>query len=400
MSTIDSRAESLAAIDYSEVDVVSVAQEWTPLYTALSMPWRTAQPDGTYSEAWLWETYWKNGHKLFFKEIWENTRLFQLNGAIANVGVTTFTFDSTDWLIPNAILSFKSTWEQVKVVSITNATQAVVVRSFGTTTGGAIADDATCYFISTSLPAGMASTDAVTVDAVEIDNEMQKIVTTVKQSDYVDYLYQNPNVNDKLGGYLKSQINEHGKRIELAMLLSQKKYDATLKQGTMEWINELVKRSGNYDDLSAGVTKANLVAALGKPFKYGNPQYRTAFCGATALDKVALLFEDRLNVGSIENSKLNFKSLSLPGWETIKFVRHRDMNTNTGLEWHMIVIDPTQIKVVYQTGRDLNGKTLTGKTQVIPNTSVSTYAEITVDIVTRLSLMNANARAHSLLKLA
>ena len=63
---------------------------------------------------------------------------------------------------------------------------------------------------------------------------MQKIVTTVKQSDFVDYLYQNPNVTDKVGGYLKSQIVEQGLRIELAMLLGQKKYDSSAKQGTME----------------------------------------------------------------------------------------------------------------------------------------------------------------------
>lgn len=400
MTTIDARAESLLAIDYSEVDVVSTAQEWTPLYTTLSMPGRTAQPDGTYSEFGLGETFWKNWHKLYFKEIWENTRIFQLNGAILDWVTTTFVFDSTDWLVANAILNFKSTWEQVKVTSVTNATDAVVVRWFGTTAAWAIADNATCYFISTSLPSGVASTDAVTVAATEVDNEMQKIVTTVKQSDYVDFLYQNPNVENKIGGYLKTQINEHGKRTELAMLLSQKKYDSTLKQGTMEWVYELVKRSGNYDDLSGGITKANLVAALGKPFKYGNPQFRTAFCGATALDKVALLVEDRLQVGSIENSKLNFKSLSLPGGESVRFVRHREMNTNTGLDGHMIILDPTQIKVVYQTGKDLSGKALTGKTQVIPNTSVSTYAETTIDIVTRISLMNANAKAHSLVKLA
>lgn len=76
------------------------------------------------------------------------------------------------------------------------------------------------------------------------------------------------------------------------------------------------------------------------------------------------------------------------------------MDTNTGLNGYMLVLDPSQIKVVYQTGKDINGKALTGKTQVIPNVSVSTYAEITIDIVTRVSLMNANAKAHSYIKLA
>lgn len=36
--TEDTRAISLSAIDYSEVDVVSIAQEATPLYTTISMP--------------------------------------------------------------------------------------------------------------------------------------------------------------------------------------------------------------------------------------------------------------------------------------------------------------------------------------------------------------------------
>jgi hypothetical protein len=38
-----------------------------------------------------------------------------------------------------------------------------------------------------------------------------------------------------------------------------------------------------------------------------------ALCGKTALDKVALLFEDRLQVGKIENSSLKFSNLALPG---------------------------------------------------------------------------------------
>lgn len=400
--TIDTRAESLAAIDYSEVDVVSTAQEWTPLYTVLSMPWRTAQPDGTYSEFWAGESFWKNGHKLFFKEVGQNTRVFQLNGAIGDGTTTTFVFDSTVGMIANAILKFPSTEEQVRVASITNATTAEVVRWYGTVAAWAIANDATCYFISTTLAAGQASVDAVTVDAVEVDNEMQKIVTTIKQTDYVDYLLQNPNVKEKLGGYLKTQIQEHGKRIELAMLLSQKKYDSSLKQWTMEWVLELVKRSGNYDDLSGWLTKANLTTALSKPFKYGSTQKRTAFCGWTALNKVALLFDSTsvLVAGKIENSSLKFSSLELPGGEVVEFVRHRDMNTSTWLEGHMIVLDGVQIKVVYQTWEDLNGKTLTGKTQVIPNTATSTYAETVIDIVTRVSLMNANSKAHGLIKLA
>jgi hypothetical protein len=36
--TVQSRYESLASIKESEIDVVSIAEQGTPLYTALSMP--------------------------------------------------------------------------------------------------------------------------------------------------------------------------------------------------------------------------------------------------------------------------------------------------------------------------------------------------------------------------
>ena len=397
--TVQSRYESLASIKESEIDVVSIAEQGTPLYTALSMPWREAV-NGQYTEMGLWEATWSNGHKVYFKELGENIRVFQLNGAIADGVTTTFVFDSTAGLIANAILKFPSTWEQVKVASVTNATTAEVVRWFGTTAAAAIADDATAFFVSTTLPAGQASVDAIAVDAVEVDNEIQKIVTTVKQSDFEDFLRQNPNVQDKVGGYLKSQIIEHGKRIENAMLLSQKKYDSTNKQGTMEWVLELTKRSWNYDDLSGWLTKSNLIAALSKPFRYGDTQTKMALCGKTALDKVALLFEDRLQVGKIENSSLKFSNLALPGWEEVRFIRHPYMNSDTDLAGSILVLDPKQIQVVYAAGSNVEGKSVSGKTRIIPNMATSTYAETTVDIVTYVSLKNANAKAHGLIKLA
>lgn len=399
MSTLEARAESLLAIDYQEVDVVSTAQEWTPLYTALSMPWREAQPDGTYSGFGLWETFWSNGHKVFFNEVGENVRLFKVNGAVASTTEETVVFDSTDGLIANAVLKNPLTDEMFLVKSVDSSTSAELARWYGTSAAVNIADDTVLYFVTTTLPAWTASIDAVTVAATEVDNEIQKIVTTVKQTDYVDYLKQNPNVKSKLGWFMKTQLNEHGKRIELAMLLGQKHYDSSTKQGTMEWVLELTKRSGNYADLSGGITKANVLAALGTPFKYGNPQTRIALCGAGALDKIGLLFEDRLQVGKIENSSLKFSSLELTWGETVRFIRHRNMDTNTALNGHMLILDPTQIQVVYQTWEDLNGKALTGKTQVIPNPA-SNYANTIVDIVTRVSLKNANAKAHSLIKLA
>lgn len=397
--TVQSQAESLASLAESEIDVVSVAQNGTPLQTVFSMPWREMAADGTYSEMGMGETTWSNGHKFYFKELGENIRVFKVNWAIASTVTTTVVFDSTAGLIANAIIKNPLTEEQFKVLSVTNGTTAELSRWFGTSAAVNIADNTEMFFLTTTLPAGQASIDAVAVDAVEIDNEMQKIVTTIAQTDYVDYLRINPHVKDKLGGYLKSQVKEHAKRIELAMLLGQKKYDSGTQSGVMEWVLELAKRSGNYDDLSGWVTKTNLTAALIKPFKYGDTQNKTAFCWATARTTLALLFDtNKMITTNIENSTLKFSSLELPGGETVKFVSHPNMDASTGLASHIIVTDPSQIKVVYQTGEDAQGRKLSGKTQVIPNPA-SNYANTIIDIVTRISLMNSNAKSHWLIKL-
>ncbi len=156
MATVAAMYESLDSIKEDEVDVVSIAPESSPLYTVLAMPGREGV-NGNYDVMGMGEMTWSNGHKWFGKEVDENTKVFQLNGAIADGVDTTWTLDSTDGLIANAILNVPSTGEQVKVASVTNATDIVVVRGYGTVAAAAIADNAKLYFISTSVPAGTDS---------------------------------------------------------------------------------------------------------------------------------------------------------------------------------------------------------------------------------------------------
>ncbi len=200
---------------------------------------------------------------------------------------------------------------------------------------------------------------------------------------------------------MKHSLREHGKRIEYAMLLSQKKYDSTNKQGTMEGVYELAKRSGNYADLSGGLTKTNLFAGLRNAFRYGDSRVKYAFCGATALDKIALLFDTNFNANDkIENTTFKFSSLTLPGGEEIRFIRHPYMTTETGLDGYLILVDPSVIRVVYATGQSVNGASVSGKTRVIPNGSRTNYANTVIDIVTYITLANFNAKAHGYLKIA
>ena len=398
MATIAQFAESLASIEPTEVDVVSIAPEGTPLYTILAMPGREQTVDGSYDVMGLREGVWSNGHKWFGKEVDENVKVFAVNGPVPAAD-NTITVLSTEGLIANAILRVKETGEQLKVVSVTNATTFEAVRGFGTTAVAGIPAEATLFFVSTTLPSGEASVDTVAVAATEVDNEIQKIVTTARQTDYEDFLKKYPGEKQKIGGFMKVTMREHAKRIERAFLLSQKKYDAATKSGTMEGILELAKRSGNVADLSAGFTRATLVAALRKPFNYGTRQVRYAICGADALDKVALSFDaDKIYNDKVENASLKFSKIELPGGEEVRFVRHPDMTEANGLNSSIIVLDPEQISVVYATGEAMSGASVSGKTRVIPNTANSTYANTVVDIVTYVTLGSHNARAHGFVR--
>lgn len=395
MATPAEYAASLASVEESEVDVVSIAPEGSPLYTILAMPGREATVEGSYDVIGLNEGVWSNGHKWFGKELGENVKTFTVNGAVASTTTETLVLDSTAGLIVDAVLRIKETGEQVKVKSIASATSLDVSRGFGTVAAANVPDNATLSFVSTSVASGVASVGTVAVEATEVDNEIQKIVTTATQTDYEDFIRKYPGEKQKLGGFLKMTMREHAKRIERAMLLSQKKYDATTKSGTMEGVLELVKRSGNVANLSAGFTRAQLVAALRAPFATGNTQVRYALCGADALDKVALSFDaDRIANDKIENTSLKFSRIELPGGEEIRFVRHPEMTAYNGLNLSIIEIDPTQIGVIYGKGEGLEGEAISGKTRVIPNTAVSTYASKVVDIVTYVTLASHNASSH------
>lgn len=392
---------SLASVKEQEVDVVSIDPAGSPLYTMFTMPGRDVTAEGTYSQMGLGELTWSNGHKWFAKEVDENTNLFTVDGAVL-AAATSIVLDSVDGMIVSAILNVPSTGEQLLVTAIDAGTKTITVtRAYGTTAAANIADDAVLYFVSTSVASGQSSVDVVSVEAKEVDNEIQKIVTTVRQSDAEDFINLYPNLKDPVGGFMAHSIREHNKRIERAVLLSQKKYNPSTKSGTMEGIYELAKRSGNYADLSSTLTKATLISALRKPFLYGNPSKKYAVCGSNALDKIGLLFDSNFVLNdSIENTSLKFGKLILTGGEELRFVRHPFMNASTGLDSYAIVVDPSCIRVVYATGKAVTGASVSGKTRIIPNLANSTYADTIIDIVTYMTLANTNAKAHGLVKLA
>lgn len=61
-----------------------------------------------------------------------------MNGAIANVGVTTFTVVSTAGIVPNMVFQVPTTRENFRVLTVASATSITVERSFGSVTGSTI----------------------------------------------------------------------------------------------------------------------------------------------------------------------------------------------------------------------------------------------------------------------
>jgi len=400
MATPVEEIESLASIDELSVDVVSIEPQGTPLYSVLAMPGREQTAEGTYDTMGLGESVWPNGYTWSGKEMDENVKVFTVNGAIASTTEETFVVDSTEGLIANAVLRIKETEEQIRVISVTDGTTFEGKRAVGTTAAANVPNDATLFFVATSVAEGVASVDAIGVEATEVTNYIQKIVSTAKQTDFMDFVRQNPNVKKKGLGFLKRTLREHAKRIERAMLLSQKSFDTSTKQGTMEGVLELAKRSGNVSNISSALTKKNFVAALQKPFAYGNRAVKYAICGADALTEAMALFDaDKVYNDKLEVADLSFSKVVLPGGEEVRFIRHPDMTSANGLNGKMIILDPDYVKVVYGKGEDLESKPVDGKTRVIKNTAVSNYAQVTVDIVTYVTLGNNNARAHGIVQL-
>ena len=264
----------------------------------------------------------------------------QLNGAIANGGVTTFVVDSSDpdatvagrerhWglakhLKAGDLLMVEKTTEIaaidneiVEVVSVTNDTTFVVARGVCGTAAGAIADDIYLLKIGSRYGEGSNAASATTRNPVKYSNYCQIWKTSYEIARTV--LKTKIRTGDPLKNDKKRKVFDHSRDIEMSILFGRKN-ETTDSNGkpvrTMGGLREFIPTSRT-TIFGAAITTSTLLDALYPMFDYDTPSgdTRLAFCGngaLNAINKLVAASSDINFTGVVETYGMKLREYVLP----------------------------------------------------------------------------------------
>lgn len=389
----------------ADIDVVSVVTEGCPLLTLIATQARE-RINGSYSAIGTRERFWTRWQDYFHKEYGEYARTVQINGA--KTTETTLVLDSTVGLVVGQVLLNKTSGEMMRVTGITDATTITVKRAFGTVSIANIADNEVLAIISVSTAFGAVGVNEVRKNATTVTNYFQKITTTFFRTDLEDFTsneLQNmswDNVQKVTDMFVYEKTIEHATQIEYALLFGQKIKDAAGNQ--LGGVIRLALSGSALSDISSAPTLSNLIAAIKPTYKYGSSTMKYLLVGEdcdAALSNMIELFKVQqhgIQNYSVNGVDLTFTELTLVAGQKVRIVYHPYMTSTTGYGGHALVLDPSVLKIVWMKGKTYDGKEVNGTTRIEPVNP--TYANAQYDIVSYVTLHDAVAKAHGLIKLA
>jgi hypothetical protein len=390
---------SFEVYDNSEIELVSTARGATPFLSTLIGLGRQKN-GGQFDTIGLTEQISKNFPSFSWKEEGEQKEVFVID-ATANSAATTLVLVSTVGLIEGNVIRNATTNEQLRVSSVTNATDVVVQRAVGTKTAEGVVPGDKLIVIGTAVSQGVASVGTIGVAASDKSNYFQKFVTTVSTDDFTNLSNK---VRDKnsMNIFMKDRAIVHYRELEKAALFGQKKSgtDANGKAYyTMEGVVEMAKRGWTHD-ISSALTRGSLEEALGFPLRYtkNGSSAKIALCGTKVKAKLSELFEGRLQTGQIKEVNLEFEKIKF-GTGEYTFVYHPMMDEDSGYDKSMVVVDPAFLNIIYPSGQDLSGVGFNGKTKFVYNKSVETVAYQEGSYFTYATMMNSNSDSAGLFKI-
>jgi len=353
---------------------------------------------GNYKDFGFNEKLSSNFPTYTWKERDEANDIFSFN-AIATNAATTVVLTSTAGLYAGLVIRNIVTNEQLRIVSITNATTIVVERWVGTVVAAPIAVGQGMQVLSSASTKGQATLSAFWVANQNRSNYFQKFLTTFSQTDFDNLAYKIKWGED----IIAEKTIQHALEIEKAALFGQKKAstDPVTWQAyyTMEWVIENCKR-GWTNDISAALTRTTLEEALTNPLKYtkDGSYKKIVLCGTGVKSAISALFTQTLAVSQVKDVDLRFESLRINQGEFI-FIEHPLLDANTGYNGMMFVIDPSFCKIVYPEGKDLiKNAGMNGKTRFVMNDAVNNFANSEASLVTYLTMENSNSNAFAAIR--
>jgi len=387
------RAEYTSLEQYAteELQVISIAKGRTPLLSTLMAidKWLSGWTFNSLNLT-TWTT--KNFPTYTWYEKDERNDIYTVNGAITNVA-TTLVLTSTVWLYKGHLLRNITTNEQFRITSVTNATTVVIQRWVGST-AAAIANAAQLQLIWVASERAVATVGTLGTAAGAKSNYIQKFLTTFSETDFDKF-------SPKIGGsnmLVTENTIAHALELEKTALFGRAALSTDPvtwePYGTMGWVLNYAWQ-GWSDDLSGTLTTKNLETALNNPLKYTKDGSFTkiVLCGSDAKAAISDLFQNRIQTNQIKDVNLKFDSLETNNGRCV-FLNHPLLDTQSGYNWHIIVLDPSYIKAIYPTGKgEIDTKAVWGRTKlsIIKNQSNDFTTTATLSTYMTMQLANANS---------
>jgi hypothetical protein len=401
--TTAAEVASLSVYDNTEIDIFRISKGANSLMTTLIALGRQ-YAGGEYDDLSVISDMTNNYPEYKWKEQDDEALTFTVNAVLAAAGAdanATVVTTSTTGLGAGTVLRNTTTNEQVVVVSVTNATDAVVARKAG---GAAMAVGQTLQVIGSAVAGGISSVDSFGSAAVDKFNYIQKHIDTIIIND-TDLM------SAKVGGNKKAFIDRevsntlinHKVKLEKSLLFGTRSA-ITTGSSPVYTMGGVIKHAlnGYTTDISSTLTVAKLEEWLSAVSQYtdGSSTQKILLCGTKVRSALSgLWYQNQVRTTKLDKVDLSINSIVLSGGFEYILVDSPFMDENSGYDKHAVVIDPAYLKLVFPQGVDLAGNAFSGKTRSIMNTAETTHAKQVLDIVTHMSAKLANANAFGVAKI-
>ena len=324
----------------------------------------------------------------------------QMNGAVL-AAATTLVVDSTTNILPGDLLRVQSTGEIVRVTTVTNATDLVVLRAFGQVAAANIADNVVLYGVGNAFEQASNRPASRLMNPVRVLNYTQIFRNTWAlpgTMEAIRTIVGDGNVSESK----QDCALFHAADIEKSLLFGQK-YSGTINNQyttAMDGLVETVRRlapAGNTTTAGATTTFTQLETALNPCFDTinngRNGNERVVFVGGSARTVINNI--GRLNgtyeiVDGQTNFGLQFSTFKTSRG-TFRMVEHPLLNSNSDWAKMAIAVDLGAIRSCYLRKTKNVEYGMDGKAVENGNDSIGGT------LTTELTVENINPGAHAVI---
>lgn len=285
-----------------------------------------------------------------------------VTSAVYVAGDATLAVVSTAGIVPGMVLHNPTTGENIRVLTVPNATSITVTRGFGRIAAGAIASGATLVAVGNAHEENSARPTPRSIQAVYVSNFTQIFrnawaLTDTARASYAELGYSNIAENKQ------DCVNFHSTDIEAALFFGQPKMDTTgtqpihSTQGIIDAVTQYA--SANVNTAGGTTTYDQLVGYLEGAFQYstslGESKTRVLFGDSQAikvLNAIGKKYVGDVTVTQSENSfGMVFNKFRFYKGE-INMIEHPLLNGLAVQPGLAVVVDLPAIKMAYMDGRD------------------------------------------------